>query len=199
MPRGTSHAPPDERRSQILLAAGECFDENGYHRTTIDEIAARSGLSKGAIYWHFRGKRDIWREIFESSLPLVDLYREVAERAPDAAAAIREMLRLAAYGIPIALSHFGQLSFEYLVELRRDPEMRRAFRGVQDAIHELFAEQIRRGTEESTFGDVDPRAGATALIAAISGVKIQLFVDPEFDLPEALRQTGAVLLRGFAK
>ena len=43
----------EERRGQIIEAALACFTRKGYANTTIDDIVAESGLSKGAIYWYF--------------------------------------------------------------------------------------------------------------------------------------------------
>src|SRR5690242_3163334 len=46
----------DDRRREILLAALDCFSEQGYQQTTIEHIRARSGASTGSIYHHFDGK-----------------------------------------------------------------------------------------------------------------------------------------------
>ena len=43
-------------RSRIVTAAWELFYENGYDQTTVDEIIARSGTSKGSFYHYFAGK-----------------------------------------------------------------------------------------------------------------------------------------------
>lgn len=46
----------EARREQILRAAVECFADQGFHRTTMDDIIKRSGLSTGAIYQYFANK-----------------------------------------------------------------------------------------------------------------------------------------------
>lgn len=48
-----------ETRGQILAAALEVFSEKGYSRTTFVDIANHIGLSKGAVYWHFKTKPDL--------------------------------------------------------------------------------------------------------------------------------------------
>lgn len=50
----------DERRAQILQAALACMARQGYTHTTMDDIANACGLSKGALYWYFPSKRDIF-------------------------------------------------------------------------------------------------------------------------------------------
>jgi AcrR family transcriptional regulator len=47
------------RRDQIVDAALQCFSNKGFHRTSMADIIARSGLSAGAIYLHFDGKQQI--------------------------------------------------------------------------------------------------------------------------------------------
>lgn len=48
-----------EREELILRAADELLLERGYHDTSIDDIAARVGISKGTVYLHFNSKEDL--------------------------------------------------------------------------------------------------------------------------------------------
>lgn len=50
-------------RKQILDAALDVFTERGYTLATFDDIAKRIRLTKGAIYWHFKSKIDLLKEI----------------------------------------------------------------------------------------------------------------------------------------
>lgn len=49
----------EERRRQIILAAVELFSKEGYHTTTIQQIARRAGTSTGLIYQYFGDKEDV--------------------------------------------------------------------------------------------------------------------------------------------
>ena len=49
----------DRRRDQILTAARACFNDKGFHRTTMKDITAASRLSAGAVYNYFKSKEDI--------------------------------------------------------------------------------------------------------------------------------------------
>jgi AcrR family transcriptional regulator len=55
-----------ERRKQIMDAALTCFTRKGYTNTTMDDIVAESGLSKGALYWYFKSKDDLFTEMVGS-------------------------------------------------------------------------------------------------------------------------------------
>ena len=49
-----------DRRESILVAAGGCFAARGYEGTTLDEIAAATGITKPILYRHFGSKRDLY-------------------------------------------------------------------------------------------------------------------------------------------
>lgn len=54
------------RRAHILGAALRCFARTGYHATTIDDIAAEAGVSKGAPYVYFESKEALFRALYDS-------------------------------------------------------------------------------------------------------------------------------------
>lgn len=64
MPK-TSAAAKDARRTQILNAALCCFARRGYYATTIEDLVAETGLSRGAIYLYFPGKEALYLAISE--------------------------------------------------------------------------------------------------------------------------------------
>jgi TetR/AcrR family acrAB operon transcriptional repressor len=60
-------------RGAIVEAALACFDRHGIAHTTLEQIAREANVTKGAVYWHFRGKREILHAIREElSVPLLD-------------------------------------------------------------------------------------------------------------------------------
>lgn len=56
----------EERRRQILTAAGVVFAKYGYQRATIDQIADAAGVAKGSVYLSFASKEDLFYALFES-------------------------------------------------------------------------------------------------------------------------------------
>lgn len=53
-------------RESIMAAAAHVIARRGYQRASLDEIAAQAGLTKGAIYWHFRSKSDLFSSLLET-------------------------------------------------------------------------------------------------------------------------------------
>ena len=56
-------AEAEKTRQCILKAALRLFVEKGYDRTTFEDVARHIGLTKGAVYWHFKSKPDLLAEL----------------------------------------------------------------------------------------------------------------------------------------
>lgn len=71
-------AEAEQTRQQIINAAREVFHECGTSRSTLEDIAARAGVTRGAVYWHFRNKTDLFFAMrAQAVLPLIDGIDEV--------------------------------------------------------------------------------------------------------------------------
>ncbi len=91
MPKSTFGKLPPEKKDRVLAAATELFAERGFHRSEMDAIASRAGISKGSLYNYFKSKdelflhicntgiqgfrENVWREI----PPHLDIFRQVEE------------------------------------------------------------------------------------------------------------------------
>ena len=63
----------EKTRRQILTAAREEFGRRGVTRTTLEHIARAAGVTRGAIYWHFANKAELFNAMREQvTMPLVD-------------------------------------------------------------------------------------------------------------------------------
>lgn len=71
----------EQTRKTLIDTSFRLFCERGYSKTTLEEIAAASGVTRGALYWHFKGKEDILVTIFnEQTKWLTD---ELSSTVPD--------------------------------------------------------------------------------------------------------------------
>jgi len=80
----------EQRRSSILRAARREFFEKGFRAVTVDSIARRSELSKGAIYLYFKSKEEIYAQIL---LRDIDKFHEKAESVLDPSMSASDNLR----------------------------------------------------------------------------------------------------------
>jgi len=66
------HARRGDTRARIQQVALELFAEHGYERTSLREIAERLGVTKAALYYHFKSKEDIVRSFTEDYFARLD-------------------------------------------------------------------------------------------------------------------------------
>ncbi|CNJ05889.1 multidrug efflux transporter transcriptional repressor AcrR [Yersinia aldovae] len=74
----------EETRQHILDAAVREFSAHGVSGTSLTDIAVAAGVTRGAIYWHFKNKVDLFNEVWESSESKIDqLELEYQAKYPD--------------------------------------------------------------------------------------------------------------------
>jgi len=175
-------------REQLLDAAERVFRERGVTRTSLAEIAAAAGVTRGAVYWHFRDKADLFAAMCErATLPL----EQTLERAgtavhADALAALRTLAidaltRLAcdarAQAVFEVVFHKCELTDEIgPIAARRNRERWHCLVHVEI----IFRRAIELGQLPP---DTDTRLATQALHAYIGGIMREWVLDPTaFDL-----------------
>jgi AcrR family transcriptional regulator len=149
------------------------FLEKGYHGTSIDDITKAAGLSKGALYWHFKSKGDLLKRItgeFEKRY-LDNLIHAVAEVKGGALDKFEKYVRFnsafAYYNRELCVS-FETLAAELIGSNHRiEGEFRRIYKKYQTFLSDL----IIQGKKERVFRkELDTDLSALALIAFHHGV-----------------------------
>lgn len=166
----TKHLSETERRGQILRSARSVFIEKGYLAARVDDVARRAGLSKGAVYFYFPSKRDLFlalvREEHENTYSFIDQADH-----DDRPAAVK-------------LLDLGRKYLDYFAGLKSPPRffMMMSEQAIRDeevreeliAVHSRFVDACTRilaqGMAEGTFRPLDPLAVAQILKALIDGL-----------------------------
>jgi AcrR family transcriptional regulator len=100
--RSESKTPnPVHSRQQIIAASHRLFLEQGFHGTTMRQIAKESGMALGSLYTHFPGKDDLFKAVFDAYNPYLLLLMAL-ENSQGANA--DELVRTAARRMVTALS-----------------------------------------------------------------------------------------------
>ncbi|WP_141397381.1 TetR family transcriptional regulator, partial [Polaromonas sp. AER18D-145] len=64
-------------RHKLLDAAEHLFQAQGVSRTSLQDIARRAGATRGAVYWHFKDKADLFNAMMERvTLPLEKTFQD---------------------------------------------------------------------------------------------------------------------------
>ena len=172
MPRTSARPKPswrrraDARPDEILTAALDEFIAKGFDSARIEDIAAKAGLSKGAVYLYFDSKEALLRALIERELAPV-VARNAAMAEAEAVADPKAALTLFLGAVASVISNPRIFAVPRLVVSisARFPEIRDHYRNVvaepgRTAIEKL----IRRGVELGQFRAVDPVAATRAII-----------------------------------
>jgi len=122
----------ERTRHQIIAAARRVFARKGVRRTTLEEVARAAGVTRGAIYWHFAGKTELFYAMREQvSLPTIDTgFAAPAADAADPLGSAERYLRgvIASLDDPAARETFRIMTFkcEYVGELGRELDRQRS-------------------------------------------------------------------------
>jgi len=77
--RKTAAADYEKRRGRILKAAADVFKEQGYSGATVDDVAKRAKIDRASIYYYFKGKKDLFREMVgDAIVENVDMAERIA-------------------------------------------------------------------------------------------------------------------------
>lgn len=141
-------------RTLIIEAAIKCFVDLGYSRTTTTAIAARAGLSRGAMLHHFPSKVDIVRAAVDYlHAKRLKAFRRAAQRSPTGGDRLRANLE--AYWQHVRHPMFVAF-FELVVAARTDPELAEILRPAQEAFEQEWHRTAREvftewHTDDETF------------------------------------------------
>jgi AcrR family transcriptional regulator len=167
-------------RERLLEAAAAEVAERGYAGTSLQAIANRAGLTRGAVYWHFKNKPELFLALIDERIdkPARELMRLTATAPADqaTAAAISEGLaRLIAEQAPLVM-----LLFEHWAAAMRDSALRNAFNERQQNLRCALARTLE-ARHETTGVPLTYSAErlATAVLALAQGIAMSKLVDPD--------------------
>lgn len=191
-----------ERPTEIVDAALEVFAEKGFAGARLDEIAARAGVSKGALYLYFATKEDLFRAVVGQAIaPNLTLLKAVAASHPgpfsDLVQGVAGQL-----GVVAASPSLGGVLKMVVGEARNFPELARIWHdSVVAQGLEVIATAIQAAQARGEVRPGDPRTFALQLIAPVLVGVIwrETFVPVgarPFDLPTLIAQHIETVLGG---
>jgi len=193
--RTRKHAPPAVRREQILDAAQACFAGGGYHRTTMDQIVAASGLSKGSLYWHFENKEEMLLALFDRYVgEFFSAWGARTEEAPSVAANLRDGAALFCEMI-LTKRDLAQTWLGFLEHPQARERLAALYVTSRAALTAVFEAGIARGE----LRPVPSASLAAAVTGLADGVLLQALVDETFDPVPPLRDATDALLKGISR
>jgi AcrR family transcriptional regulator len=171
-----------------MHAAIDSFARLGYQGTTIERIARDAGVTKGAVYYHFRDKEEL---LFEAVKDRIGGFEQqvLEEVTPgrDAAANLRRVVDACFFHATV--SNHRRFIITLMVEaLDTNPRLSAEFQRILRRMRAFLAGVVREGQrQEALRRDVPPEAVAEVIVGGIIGAEVQHYQDPaEVDLRRVL-------------
>jgi AcrR family transcriptional regulator len=172
-----------QTRTRMLDAAERVFIRRGLQGSSVEEITAEAGFTRGAFYSNFKSKDELFVELLQDRV--YRQYTAMAEQAQEQPGTPRERLRWGIERVRDLQKEEGgswlfRLWLECLTQAARDPEFRKLAATFWSGNRGVLAGQIK-----ATFKEVGrkpplpPEQIATAMIALDVGLAVQHLVDPE--------------------
>lgn len=174
--------PPASRRGaqtrdKLRKAAYQLFRDSGYEAATVDAICELAAVSKGAFYFHYTAKQDVFLDILETwTREIIDQVLTQftsAVRSPDSIAAMTEAVAREVHRGRVLVP----LWLDFTVQARRDPQIREALAQFYQRGRSAVAEILRPAVP---WLDATGLQGlATTVFGAYMGVLVQEIADPD--------------------
>ena len=169
-----------QTREELVAAAARVFARRGYHKATVEEIAAEAGFSTGAVYSNFGGKEELFLAIADRQVQArvseITAVADAAEGEGDAGAAAADQFRAFLEADP----DWPLLFYEFWSLSVRNPELQGELAKRRDAIRDALADTLERVARQLGFELRFPApALATAIAASLNGLAFERAADPD--------------------
>ncbi|MCP1539663.1 TetR/AcrR family transcriptional regulator [Methylorubrum extorquens] len=180
------------RREHILDAAESCFVRNGFHRTTMQDLAREASMSPGNIYRYFDSKEAVVLGLAERDRERGAVLVEAMERAGDKRAVLMGVLA------------------RFFLEISREAAVLRLDLWVEATRNPAIADLVERGDEEGrvwltemfdalkTSPECDPAALFDAIAPLMKGMIVSRALSPGYDARPAVAQLQSLIEAGLS-
>ncbi|OQR65657.1 TetR family transcriptional regulator [Streptomyces maremycinicus] len=152
----------------ILTHAMEAFNEQGYHGTSVRDIAGRVGVTVPALYYHYENKQALLATLLETSIrDVLDRCRAAAEEAgDDPLARFCGMVE----SIVLYMAHRQQLAFLDTEIRSLEPQNRARYVALRDYLEHMLLDTVEAGRAQGVFTTPIPVDAVRSVLIMCQGV-----------------------------
>jgi AcrR family transcriptional regulator len=177
------------------------FAARGLRDASVDEIAERAGYSKGAVYWHFDSKDELFLALLEERvdaptremIALLESAPPEQDMGPEASRRFVELLR--------TQHDLLLLEHEYWSQAVRDPGLRRRYARRQGRVRKALGRALAIRVEHlggPPLGEAQGEVMATVVMGLAAGLARERLIDPRAVPDRALGDALVLLYKGLA-
>jgi TetR/AcrR family transcriptional regulator, repressor for uid operon len=186
------------RRDQILAAGLACFARSGYHTTTMADVAAKAGVSKGTPYLYFDSKQALFLAMREewdcgAGQRVEAAVAALADRERESPRAVLHAIAAAIAAHVLAESQTCRVLMEARALAAHEPAIATAIREADARMHRQLQELFTAGVAAGEWpAGTDPALAARLFTAGMYGLMAQWHLAPgSFSWPDAAAALAA--------
>jgi AcrR family transcriptional regulator len=167
----------EEARMKIVDIARNIFTHFGFKKTTMEEIALANRKGKSSIYYYFNSKEEIFKAVIEKEAEELkeELYKKI-ENVDDPIERLKIYITVRMRKLNKLTNFYTALKSDYLSHLEFIDEIRKNYD--QDEVR-IITGIIEEGIEKNKFAVEDPNLSAIAIVTAMKGLEVPLFINKE--------------------
>jgi AcrR family transcriptional regulator len=160
--------------NSILRAAATCFSRKGFSETTMDMVAEEAGTSKGALYWHFKSKEELFTRLKEQNVAKVlQELRSSFTALETFDSKLSEGSRLYFSSLKPSQRGAARLNMEFWAVAPRIPKLSGMLNDQYDQLQAFFRSVVEAAVEKGELrDDLDPELLVTILLATLDGLEL---------------------------
>lgn len=195
-----SQSKQDQRRYQILDAALEVIVSKGYEGSSMSDIVEKSKLSKGAIYWYYGSKKEVYLALVNHWVhrysPTLNL---IIEDDKPASVQLKELFKYFISQYETDQKVFKAIAVFWSLA-SRDNDFKEKFDKVYSEFLALIEKIINKGVESKEFKNIDVKIAALSIMVNIeSTIWFTLFDDYGISASKYMKTITAFILAGLTK
>ena len=190
----------NKSKNRIMDAALQVFVSKGYSDTRMDDIVEMSGLSKGAIYHHYKSKKDLFISLIEhwENFSFPNIFDKDLDKITSA-----DALRAIVNDIVITFKknkHVFLAELEFWSLANHDEDVRLKTKSLYVKLLNLFKNIIKKGIDRGEFKNIDKNIGALSIMTSIQGVIwFSIFEESKLSAEIYLNEVIEFIIKGFEK
>jgi len=186
-------AEAETTRQSILDAAEQVFMSKGVARASLEEIARTAQVTRGAVYWHFRNKSDLFDAMLERvRLPMTEMVENVTSETTGCLEELRQLCLFALRTLAEDQRHFHVYRI-----LFHHTESDRSLRTQNELADEAINNMTRFFEHNPHHASMTPRQAARSLHTQMLGIYYDWLRNPDaYDLREEAESLVNTIFRG---
>ena len=168
-------------KDHIITIAMNIFSKFGFKKTTVDDIAEALGKGKSSIYYYFKSKEEIYKEVIKKEADLLrsEIYEKVIEKDLNPKNKLREYVLIRMRFLQQLVNFNEALRNDYLKNFAFVERIRESYDKEE---HEVVKGILQEGIDKDIFTLEETDFAAMAFVTAMKGLEVPLFIKNEYSL-----------------